>query len=74
MNRNPILGLYCEGQISTKLYTMALDNEENVVFEKAKWHNRMDEAYGLHFISISLDLLFNIDGLTTPSQVWTKLE
>ena len=54
--------------------SMALKNEPNVVVEKAKWHNRMDEAYGLHFLSISLDLLFNIDGLTTPSQVWTKLE
>ena len=26
------------------------------------------------FISISLDILFHLDGLTTPNQVWTKLE
>ena len=53
---------------------MALENEPNYVVEKAKWHNRLDEAYGLFFLSISLDLLFHIDGLTTPKQVWTKLE
>ena len=53
---------------------MALKNEPNVVVEKSKWHNRMDEAYGLLCLSISLDLLFHLDGLTTSKQVWTKLE
>ena len=54
--------------------TLALENEPNVVIEKAKWHNRMDETYGLLCISISPDLLFHPDGLTTPNQVWTQLE
>ena len=53
---------------------MALENEPNVVVEKAKWHNRMDEAYGLICLSISLDLLLHLDGLTTPNQIWTKIE
>ena len=53
---------------------MAIENEPNVVVEKAKWHNRMDEAYGLICLSISLDLLLHLDGLTTPNQIWTKIE
>ena len=44
------------------------------MIEKAKWHNRLDEAYGLLCLSISTDLLFHLDGLTTPNQVWTQLE
>ena len=45
---------------SRELYkvTLALENEPNVVIEKAKWHNRLDESYGFIFLSISLDLLF----------------
>ena len=54
--------------------TLALENEPNVVIEKAKWHYRLDEAYGLLFLSISPDILFHLDGLATPNQVWTKLE
>ena len=53
---------------------MALENEPNFVVEKYKWHNRLDEDYGLFFLYISPDLLFYLDGLTTPNQVWTKLE
>ena len=34
----------------------------------------MNEAYGLLCLSISPDILFHLDGLTTPNQVWTKLE
>ena len=53
---------------------MALETEPNFVVEKAKWHNRLDESYGLLCLSISHDLLFHLDGLTTPNQVWTKFE
>ena len=51
-----------------------LDNEPNVVVEKDKWHNRLDQAYGFLCLSISPDLLFHLDCLTTLNQVWTKLE
>ena len=54
--------------------TLALENEPNVVVEKAKWHNMLDEAYGLLCISISPNILFHIDYLTTPNQIWTQLE
>ena len=32
-----------------------------------------DEAYGLLCLSISRDLLFHLDGLTSPNEVWEKL-
>ena len=53
---------------------MDLENQPNFVVEKYKWHNRLDEAYVLSCLYISLDWLFHIDGLMTPNQVWTKLE
>ena len=54
--------------------SLALENDPNAIVEKAKWHNRFGEEYGLLCLSISLDILFHLDGLTTPNQVWTKLE
>ena len=34
----------------------------------------MEEAYGFICLSIYLDLIFHIDGLTTPNKLWTKIE
>ena len=45
--------------------TMEIEVEPNVAVEKIKWHNRRDEAYGLPCLSISRDLLFHLDGLTS---------
>ena len=56
------------------IVTLSLENEPNVLIEKANWHNRLDEAYGFLCFSISIDLLFHLDGFTTPNQVWTQLE
>ena len=53
--------------------TMAIEAEPNAAAEKIKWHNKRDEAYGLLCLSISRDLLFHIDGLTSPNEVWEKL-
>ena len=50
--------------------TMATKAEPNVVAEKIKWHNRRDEAYGLLCLSISRDLLFHLDGFTSPNELW----
>ena len=36
--------------------------------------NSRDEAYGLLCLSISRDLLFHLDGLTSPNEVWKKVE
>ena len=48
--------------------------EPNSVVEKDKYFNRLDEAYGLLCLSISRDILFHIDNLKTPNEVWVKLE
>ena len=53
--------------------TMDIEAEPDAAVEKIKWHNRRDEAYGLLCLSISQDLLFHLDGLTSPDQVWEKL-
>ena len=53
--------------------TMATEADPNVAIEKIKWHNRRDEAYGLLCLSVSRDLLFHLDGLTSPNEVWEKL-
>ena len=53
--------------------TMVVEAYPNVATDKIKWHNRRDEAYGLLCLTISKDLLFHIDGLTSPNEVWEKL-
>ena len=53
---------------------MGTEVEPNFVVEKAKYFNRLDEAYGLLCLSISRDILFHIDSLTTQNEVWVKLE
>ena len=53
--------------------TMATEAKPNAAAEKIKWHNRRDEAYGLLCLSISRDLLFQLDGLTSLNEVWEKL-
>ena len=53
--------------------TMVIEAEPNAAAEKIKWHNRRDEAYGLPCLSISRDLLFHLDGLTSLNEVWEKL-
>ena len=54
--------------------TMEIEAEPNAVVEKIKWHNKRDEAYGLLSLSISRDLLFHLYSLTSPYEVWEKLE
>ena len=53
--------------------TMATKAKLDAVAEKIKWHNRRDEAYGILCLSISRDLLFHLDGLKSPNEVWEKL-
>ena len=42
--------------------------------EKIKWHNKRDKGYGILCLSISRDLLFHLDSLTYPNEVWENLE
>ena len=54
--------------------TMGIEVEPNSVVVKAKYFNRLDGAFGLQCLIISRDILFHIDILTTPNEVWVKLE
>ena len=53
--------------------TMAIEAEPNAAVEKIKWHNKRDEAYGLLCLIIPRDLLFHLDGLTSPNEVWENI-
>ena len=54
--------------------TMGTEVEPNSAVEKANFFNKLDEAYGLLCLSISRELLFHLDRLTSPKEVWEKLE
>ena len=54
--------------------TMATKAEPNAAAKKIKWHNRRDEAYSLLCLSISRDLLFHLDSLKSPNEVWDELK
>ena len=49
--------------------TMGTKVEPNSEVEKAKYFNRLDEAFGLLCLSISREILFHIDSLKTPNEV-----
>ena len=49
--------------------TMGIEVEPNSAVEKDMYFNRLDEAYGLLFLSISREIMFHIDILTTPNEV-----
>ena len=54
--------------------TMGTEIEPRQYIEKSKFLNKLDEAFGFMCIHISRELLFHIDGLNTPKEVWDKLE
>ena len=58
------------------LYSVTMETEANTntTTEKIQWHNRRDEVYGLLCLSISRDLLFHFDGLTSCNEVWENIE
>ena len=56
------------------IVTMATEAEPNAVAEKIKWHNRREEAYGLLCLNISIYPIFHLDGLSSPYEVWEKLQ
>ena len=53
--------------------TMETEAEPNAAAKKIKWCNRRDEADGLLCLSVSRDLLFHLDGLTSPNEVWKNI-
>ena len=53
---------------------MDIELEPNVAVEKIKWHNMRDEAYVIFCLSSSRDLLFHLDSLKSPNEVWDNIE
>ena len=54
--------------------TMGTEVEPNSAVEKAKYFNRIDEAFGKLCLSIMRDILFHFEIIGTPIEVWLKLE
>ena len=52
---------------------MRIELEPNAAVEKSKYWRKLNEAYGFLCLSISKDLLFHINGLKTPKQVWEQI-
>ena len=52
------------------LYKVAMETEvdPNATTENIKWHNKIDEAYGILCLCISRDLLLHLNGLTSPNE------
>ena len=58
------------------IYRVTMENEANpnAATEKIKWHNMRVASYFLLCLSISRDLLFHLNSLTSPNEVWENLE
>jgi hypothetical protein len=48
---------------------MGMEKEPTVAVEKIKYFNKLYEAIGIIFLSISIDLLFHFSRATTPEVV-----
>ena len=53
---------------------MGTEVEPNSAVEKAKYFNRIDEAFNMLYLDTSRELLFHIEILGTPNEVWVKFE
>ena len=56
------------------MVTMGKEVEPQQTLEKLKYLNKLDEAFGFMCIHIYKELLFHLDGLKTPKEVWDKFE
>ena len=53
---------------------MGREVEPQQPLENLKHLNKLDEAFGFMCIHISREILFHLDGLRTPKEVWDKLK
>ena len=54
--------------------TMGKEVKPQHDLEKSKHLNKLDEAFGFMCIHISRELIFHIDGLKIPREVWLNIE
>ena len=65
-----------EGLLRTKNLLRLIEEieaEPILNHDKEKYWNRLDEAYGLLFLSISRDIIFHIKGLKNPKEIWYNI-
>ena len=53
---------------------MEIEVEPQLYVEKLKHLNKLDEGFGFMCIHTSRELLFNLDVLKNPKEVWDNLE
>ena len=54
--------------------TMGREVEPQQPLENSRHMNKLDGEFGFMCIHISRELLFHLDGLRTPKEVWDKVE
>ena len=54
--------------------TMGREVKPQQPLENLEYLNKLDEAFGFMCIHISKELLFHLDGMTTPKDVWEKIK
>ena len=54
--------------------TMGREVEPQQPLEKSKYPNKLDEAFGFMCNHISKEILFHLDGMINPKEVWDKLK
>ena len=54
--------------------TMGTETKPNYVVEKAKYFNRLDEAFGMLYHGTSREFIFHIEILGTLNEFWVKFE
>ena len=53
--------------------TMGTEVKPNSIVEKLKLFSRIDEAFGILCLIISRDLLFHVDILSNPDELWLNI-
>ena len=51
---------------------MGTETEPKSAVEKLKYFNRLDEAFGMLFLGIWIDLIFHVDSIGTPNEFWLR--
>ena len=54
--------------------TMGRGVERQQYFEKSKFPNQLDEAFGFMCIHICKEILFHLERLRSPKEVWDNIE
>ena len=54
--------------------TIGIESKPNSAMEKSKYFNRLDEEFEMLCLNILRDILFHVKMMTTPNEVWLKLE